>query len=456
MVWFHKLLCDVIQKFIEGKIKKLMIFMPPQHGKSELVSRLLPCILLGLNPNLRLACCTYGNDFAKDFNSDVQKYMLSDEYKELFPNTKLNERRAVNDDSRGAKRNSVRFDIVGYRGFYKSVGVGGRLTGTPVDIGIIDDVIKNPQEADSLTYRNRTWKWYNAVFRTRMHNKSQQLLTFTRWHEDDLAGRILSHPNKSISGGWTIITLKGIKELGDDEVLGEHLSDLGIEFHDPRKVGEALWEKQHAAETLKSYEEREFQAMIQQNPRRTKQGRCIPEYSICEEMPKDLKKVGLGMDFGWSSPTAVVKCGIKEVGKEIHLYVDEVVYGTKIQNKKVAELLRLNGIKNIQMLCDSARGDSIDDLNNIFAENQMSIRCLGAKKGAGSIKSGLLLINGCKLFITRRSVNLKHELDNYSYIDLGSGNYSDDPIDEFNHAIDAMRYWVLHNLTKPTNIYISY
>jgi hypothetical protein len=433
MQWFHELLCETIQDFIDGKIKKLMIFMPPQHGKSELVSRRLPSMLLGLNPNLRIAACSYGSSLAQEFNKDVQNCIISDEFMQLYPNTKLKEN---SDQSSGkSAQTNKRFDVVGFKGFYKCVGVGGGLTGTSVDIGIIDDVIKDAKEADSLTYRNNVWNWYVSVFLSRLHNDSQQLLTFTRWHEDDLAGRILA--DKTIIGkGWHILTLQGIKEIGG------HSKDL-------RNIGEALWENRHSAEKIKANPPRFFNALYQQNPKRTEGGLCIPRYEVIDEMPSDLRKVGLCMDFGWSKPSALLKCGIREQGKRMQIFVDEWVYGTHLENDKVADLVQANNPNSLTLVADSARADSIHDLNKIFRNKNISIRVKGAKKGSGSIKDGLLLINGCDLFITRRSNNLKTELDNYSYIDLGGGKYSDNPIDDFNHAIDALRYYVLEFLPRP-------
>ena len=141
---------------------------------------------------------------------------------------------------------------MGYGGFYKAVGVGGSLTGTSVDVGIIDDPVKDAMEAYSSTYRERVWNWYTDVFSTRMHNESKRILIMTRWHEDDLAGRILKiEPEK-----WTVISIPAIKE------------DAGI-IEDPRTIGEGLWEERHSQERLREIENaspRTFAALYQQRP----------------------------------------------------------------------------------------------------------------------------------------------------------------------------------------------
>ena len=160
--------------------------------------------------------------------------------------------RVKTDTQRGWLRNVDQFETVGFGGFYKAVGVGGSLTGTPVDLGIIDDPVKDALEAGSQTYRDRIWDWYTDVFLTRLHNNSKQILIMTRWHEDDLAGRLLERePEK-----WTVVSIPAIRE------------DMNMP-EDPRQIGEALWEAQHSLERLLDVEKRSprtFAALYQQRP----------------------------------------------------------------------------------------------------------------------------------------------------------------------------------------------
>jgi predicted phage terminase large subunit-like protein len=249
--WFHKLLCSRLDDLANGKIKKLMVFMPPQHGKSELVSRRFPAYLLGKNPKLKIAACSYSADLAAKFNREVQRIIDDPIYSELFPETKLNNKNVVTDRHGSWLRNSDEFEIVNYGGSYKSVGVMGPLTGNPVDFGIIDDPIKDRLEAQSETFRNRLWEWYLDVFCTRLHNNSRILLTMTRWNEDDLAGRILQKER-----GWEVLKLPAIREDMDNE-------------YDTRKIGEPLWPDRHSKkkiEDLRALSERTFVSMYQQRP----------------------------------------------------------------------------------------------------------------------------------------------------------------------------------------------
>ena len=252
--WFHTLIADKCQALMQGTLgtDKLMIFMPPQHGKSEIVSRKFPAWALGRNPLLKIVGASYSADLAEQFSRSIQRTIDSPEYGEVFPNTYLNSRNVTGDAKMGWLRNVEMFETVGFGGFYKAVGVGGSLTGTPADIGIIDDPIKDYIEASSATFRERTWNWYTDVFETRLNNMSRRLLIQTRWHSDDLAGRLLEKEGDE----WTVITIPAVRE------------DNSLEA-DPRGIGEALWEEEHSLESLKKVElrsPRTYAALYQQRP----------------------------------------------------------------------------------------------------------------------------------------------------------------------------------------------
>ncbi|MCM1079712.1 MAG: terminase family protein [Bacteroidales bacterium] len=250
--WFHRLIAEKCQQLLEGKIKNLMVFVPPQHGKSEIVSRNFPAWAFGRNPDLKIVGCSYSANLAEQFSRSIQRTMDSPEYRKMFPETYLNGSN-VRPNVRGYLRNVDIFEMVGHDGFYKAVGVGGSLTGTPVDIAIIDDPVKDATEAYSVTYRQRVWDWYNSVLTTRLHNNSRQLFIMTRWHEDDLAGRILA----TEPGEWEVLSIPAICE---------EESDGG---YSGRKSGEALWESRHSLAKLEKQRQRaprEFTALYQQHP----------------------------------------------------------------------------------------------------------------------------------------------------------------------------------------------
>lgn len=250
--WYHRVIAEHCQRLLAGEIKNLMVFVPPQHGKSEIISRLFPAWALGKNPDLKIVGSSYSADLAEQFSRSIQRTIDSEDYQAIFPNTYLNGSN-VRTDTKGYLRNVDIFECVGHKGFYKAVGVCGGLTGTPVDIAIIDDPVKDAIEANSATYRQRVWDWYTTVLSTRLHNNSKQLFIMTRWHEDDLAGRIL----KRQADKWTVLSIPAICEVENDGGLSN------------RHIGEALWEERHSLDRLleaKANAPREFNALYQQHP----------------------------------------------------------------------------------------------------------------------------------------------------------------------------------------------
>lgn len=237
--WHHQALAEHLDKFVSGELRRLMVFMPPRHGKSELVSRRLPAYILGRNPEASIIACSYSADLASRMNRDVQRIMDSDAYQRLFPEVRLygsNARKAA----QGAYlRNSDVFEVVGHRGTYRSAGVGGGITGMGYDRGIIDDPVKNQEEADSQTYREGLWEWFTSTFYTRQEKDAGILITMTRWHEDDLAGRLL---RLQAEGGdqWTVVHYPALSDRG--EALWPEKYSLGALGDIRKAVGGRVWE----------------------------------------------------------------------------------------------------------------------------------------------------------------------------------------------------------------------
>lgn len=228
--WHHKIICEYLERWAFGDLKRLMIFMPPGSGKSELVSRRLPAWIFGRNPDVGIMATSYAASLASDMNRDVQRIIDDDAYRELFPATSLfgkNIRSLARDNY---LRNSDVFEIVDHTGYYKCAGVGGSITGKRFFYGIIDDPLRGRKDAESATIRNGVYNWYKDDFYTRRLNKDAKILiTLTRWHEDDLPGRLLTlakaNPNAE---QWTMLKFPMVAE--------EELDPL-----DPRKPGEPLW-----------------------------------------------------------------------------------------------------------------------------------------------------------------------------------------------------------------------
>lgn len=391
--WHHRVLCRYLNQFVEGKIKRLMVFLPPRTGKSQLVSRQLPAYILGRNPNTKIISTSYSADLASRMNRDVQRIIDSSSYAELFPDTKLFGKgmRTVLESS--WLRNSDIFEVVNHQGVYRSAGVGGGITGMggncfpagtlveteegPVDIAffamamkwpkvlsfnhetkrneyrtvlagrvlsdanfvriktifgreltatrdhniydverkcyrpiglfspgdwiktpeniypisdvthsclssrpvydiqvegnhnffangilvhnciIIDDPIKNQQEADSPVYRDKLWEWYLSTLYTRLEKNGGICVTLTRWNEDDLAGRLLQQARENPQADqWVVVNLPMLCEAKTED--------------DPRELDEPLWPDKYDYNTLLTMRatlgSRTWNSMHQQRP----------------------------------------------------------------------------------------------------------------------------------------------------------------------------------------------
>ena len=233
---FSRTICLELEQFLKdasaGLRPVLIIGAPPQHGKSDIVSRYLPAWIFGQNPDLAIGGLSYGKDLASDMNRDVQRIMMGEEYKLLFPHASLNKKRVVAIGVE-AKRNSETFEIVGHKGRYVSQGVGGPLTGKRLDIGIIDDPIKNAQEALSQTVKDGIWNWYITTFQTRLSQNSGQIIMATRWSVDDLSGRVLEINSRAKSLAFPAIGGNGaalVPELHSLEKLLEQKAGMSDHF----------------------------------------------------------------------------------------------------------------------------------------------------------------------------------------------------------------------------------
>ena len=278
---FHIAYYEVLTRFAMGEIKKLMITMPPQHGKSEGATRRLPAFVLGQDPDKRIAIVSYNAIKARKFNRELQRIMDDDRYYELFPQTLLAGQASYQEQGRRSRnyaRNSDECEIVGYQGSFKTIGVGGSLTGEPVDMLIMDDLYKDASSAWSPVIRQNVADWYDTVASTRLHNDSQQLLVFTRWHMEDLAGRLLEQEGVydpiENPQGWLLVSFPAIQNRPPSE-------------QDPRAEGEPLWPERHSLEKLLEIKGRSptvFESLYQQNPQPS-QGLMYEEFNCYTDLP---------------------------------------------------------------------------------------------------------------------------------------------------------------------------
>lgn len=260
---FHRVYYDVLDRFAHGGIRRLIVTMPPQHGKSQGSTRFLPAFLAGLNPALKIAVCSYSDTNASDFNRDVQRIMDSPEYRAVFPLSRL-----ASAGDTAYQRNGNVLDIVGAGGSIRFVGRGGALTSKAVDVVILDDLYKDYAEANSPTVRESVWKWYTSVVRTRLDNGGRELVVFTRWHTDDLIGR-LENQGEEIRDMLSWGDIEGLRPDTWARVNFEAIKTGAATDLDGRSEGAALWEAKHSRQRLESQKKldpMQFECLYQGNP----------------------------------------------------------------------------------------------------------------------------------------------------------------------------------------------
>lgn len=205
-------LADALEAVERGEIKRLIVTMPPRHGKSELVSLRFPCWYLARHPEDYIVQSGYAESIALLHSRKARDIFVSPKLTSLFPDIRyrpetpgqeviIPERQAAHDW--GTKQG----------GSYYAVGIGGGLTGRGFNIGIIDDPVKDAEEAESSTIRDKVWEWYTTVFRTRAQPDAAIIVVMTRWNQDDLVGRLLKQAQADpTSDQWKVIHFKAIED----------------------------------------------------------------------------------------------------------------------------------------------------------------------------------------------------------------------------------------------------
>lgn len=219
--WHHRLIAEKLQAVEQGEIKRLILEMPPRHGKSLLASILFPAWYMGRNPEKEIITASYNSDLAQDFGGKTRSLVDDPIYKNIF-DLKL----AKDEKAKAKWRTSG-------GGTYTSVGIGGAITGRGAHVLIIDDPIKNREEANSDLIREKHWSWFTSTAYTRLEPDASVILILTRWHYDDLAGRLIEE-QKAGGQPWEIVRFPAIAE--EDEQF--------------RKAGEPLWPKRYDLSTL--------------------------------------------------------------------------------------------------------------------------------------------------------------------------------------------------------------
>lgn len=247
----HRKIAEYLEAVAQGRIRRLILTCPPRHGKSRLVTLEFPTWLAGKRENFEVASASYSAKLAVDNCRKSMWRVRSPRYRWLFPHVTMRQGKQSADD--WATETLFR---------YRACGIGGSLTGQGADLLIIDDPLKDAREANSPTIRKAVWEWYTTTAFTRLSPRGAIIVIMTRWHPDDLVGRLLdpaySDELRDYGMGhdkWHVLNLPALAKENDP---------LG------RKPGEALFPERFSAEKIRSIRasigSRAYSALYEQSP----------------------------------------------------------------------------------------------------------------------------------------------------------------------------------------------
>ena len=236
-----RLICNELQRIADGEQRYIMIEMPPRHGKSMTVTETYPSFYIGKNPDKRVIVASYSDSLARSFGRKNR-----DKINEFAPDlfgVELSKANKANND----------WSIEGHSGGMVATGIGGSITGKGADLLIIDDPFKNAEEANSQTIRDKVWDEWESTLSTRLHDGASVIVIMTRWHEDDIIGRLLKYSPRN----WSRLRLPAIAE-DEDDLLN-------------REIGEALcpelgFDEKWAEEKKTEVGSRTWASLYQQRP----------------------------------------------------------------------------------------------------------------------------------------------------------------------------------------------
>jgi predicted phage terminase large subunit-like protein len=374
--WHHCMMGRYLDKFARGKIKRLIFSTPPRMGKSDLFSVKTPAYILGTAPSTRILAASHTDPLAKFFNRKIQRLIQSPAYRELFPEIGLKSLPPENYMGSGMEwvQRDTEFDLVGYGENYRCAGVERGFTGKGGDRLFIDDPIKTRKEAESQGKRDDLWEFYLDDIESRDDGGAGIAITATRWHDDDLIGRLTKTNRGSVvSPGdddsddssqddkWVVVNLPAILE---DESQ-RHVDPENGE-RDPRQIGQTLWpwrwagrnsaltEEEAEAKALAKLRRRQainpygFAALYQGSPNLRVGNLLKPEkMEVVKTVPGKLVRVVRYWDKAATQDggkrTAGVKLGLLDSGKFIFLHVIKGQWGVGRREEIILDTARSDG-----------------------------------------------------------------------------------------------------------------
>lgn len=350
--WYDhcKKLASVLERVASGDLKRLMVFMPPRHGKSELISRLFAAYYLYKHPDHFVGVNSYAAELAYTLSRSAR-----DNFKQSGGQTR-------------SDADAVKHWETSVGGGLWAAGVGGAITGKGFQLGIIDDPLKNAEEAASEVVRAKQKEWYGSTFYTRAEPDAAIIVIQTRWHEDDLSGWLLEQEREESPEGWHVVDFPAIRERDALKLPASCTVEP-----DRRSVGAALCPERYSAERLDKIRTRIgdyfWQALYQQHPT-AREGNLfkVGNLQIVDAAPVEARRLRFwdkAATSGGGDYTAGVRVAVTADGL---VYVEDVVRGqwdTSERDKVIRQTAELDG-RSVQVAGEQEPGASGLDAARAF------------------------------------------------------------------------------------------
>jgi predicted phage terminase large subunit-like protein len=453
---FQLELIDALDQLERGTLgtDNLLITMPPRHAKSTFGTVLFPSYFMARNPHRYVMSCSYNSQLATDFGRQIRSIVEDKVVPQAFPDFHLSQ------DSRAA-------DVWRTEdgGAYFAVGVGGTTSGRPANLLLVDDPIKSREDAESMTQRNKTWNYYTSALATRLQpeangTKPRQIIILTRWHPDDLAGR-LQQTEDWAEGRWKHINFQAIRQVPSGKIRRNHLpedhpqylptSQINSVSNAKRTINETteapLWPERFPIEDLKRRQRlnpREFASLYQQQP--YIEGGNIIKTEWWQRYPADLSPerfatLVIGVDTAFKKTetadySVAVVAGMDNNGD---IYIVDIMRGKYDFPELKQRLIRLNnrwrgkGLRAMYIE-DKASGQSL--LQELKRESGISVipyKVVHDK--VARVNAILPLVEGGRVFLPETSEWLDEFID--EAVTFPGGNH-DDQVDALTIAVDVL------------------
>jgi predicted phage terminase large subunit-like protein len=409
----HLLMADLLEAVERGDLLRLMLFLPPRHGKSLLGTQIFAAWYLGRHPDRSIISASYGQQLADDFGRQVRNLVNSPVHRAIFPECRL-----------AADSNSMHRFGTTAGGSYYAVGCGGPTTGRGADLLLIDDPVKGAEDARSKVSRDSVHEWYSSVARTRLQPDGTIVLISTRWHEDDLPGRLLLADRGK---NWHVLSLPAVAE-----------TDEGF-----RRAGEALWPEKFPLaildQTRKEVGTAVWAALYQQRPSAADGTVFKREWFCCYREQPRLKRIVQSWDTAYkaNSENDYSVCTTWGVGENgyylLHCWRGRVEFP---ELKKRMRWLASEYKPNQILVEDCASGQSV--IQELRCETALPIIAVKVDRDKISRAQAVTpLIEAGKVFLLESAPWLPDFMDEFAAFPTG---VHDDIVDSTTQALNYIRH----------------